>query len=207
MQFSLFADIVQQNGWLSNPMQRVYFRDRPNFYIGKKNDIPKYTSKKNQGVFQLADDIERLPHSRMKFPLGMRLNYYINEYLVVKTYYRYYFDDWGITSQTANIELPVKVGGKFTLYPNYRYYTQTKADYFAPYEAHLSTEKYYTSDYDLSAFNSNQYGLGVRYTDIFAKGGVFGLYLKQADLKFSHYQRNTRFNFNIVSLGFKFVTK
>jgi len=207
MQISLFADIVQQNGWLSNPMQRVYFKDRPNFYIGKANDIPRYTSYKNQGVFQLADDIERLPNSRIKFPIGMRLNYYINEYLVLKTYYRYYFDDWGITSQTANIELPVKIAEKFTLYPSYRYYTQTEADYFAPYEAHLTTEKFYTSDYDLSAFNSNQYGFGIRYTDIFAKGSIFNLFLKQADLKYSYYKRNTNFHFNIVSLGFKFVTK
>ena len=207
MQISFFADIVQQNGWLSNPMQRVYFKDRPNFYIGKAYDIPRYTSTKNQGVFQLADDIERLPNSRIKFPLGMRLSYYINEFLVLKTYYRYYFDDWGITSQTANIELPIKIADKFTLYPNYRYYTQTQADYFAPYETHLTTEKFYTSDYDLSAFNSNQYGFGVRYTDIFAKGSIFNLFLKQADLKYSYYKRNTNFHFNIVSLGFKFITK
>lgn len=206
MQFSVFADIVMQNGWLSNPMQRVYFKNRPNFYIGKANDISSYTTTSNKGVFQLADDIERLPDSRIKFPLGMRLNYYINEFLVIKTYYRYYFDDWGITSQTANIELPIKIGEKFTLYPNYRYYTQTQADYFAPYEEHLTTQKFYTSDYDLSAFNSNQYGFGVRYTDIFAKNGVLSLFLKQADLKYSYYKRNSDFHFGIISLGFKFVT-
>ncbi len=207
MQISLFADIVQQNGWLSNPMQRVYFKDRPNYYIGKANDIPFYTTSKNQGVFQLADDFERLPSSRIKFPVGMRLNYYINEFLVVKTYYRYYFDDWGITSQTANVELPIKIASKFTLYPSYRYYTQTQADYFAPYEAHTTADEFYTSDYDLSAFNANQYGFGIRYTDIFAKGNIWQLFLKQADLKYSYYKRNTNFNFNIISLGFKFVTK
>jgi hypothetical protein len=37
---------------------------------------------------------------------------------------------------------------------------------FCPYEKHLLTEKYYTSDYDLSKFDS-QYGLGFTYTDIF----------------------------------------
>ena len=207
MQISLFADIVQQKGWLSNPMQRVYFKDKPNYYIGKAADIPFYTTTKNQGVFQLADDFERLPSARIKFPLGMRFNYYINEFLVLKTYYRYYFDDWGVTSQTANVELPIKIGGKFTLYPSYRYYTQTQADYFAPYEAHTTAETYYTSDYDLSAFNSNQYGFGVRYTDIFAKGNIWYLFLKQADLKYSHYQRNTGLHFDIVSLGFKFIVK
>ncbi len=208
MQVSFFMDVVQQTGWLSNPMQRVYFKDRPNFYVGVASDIPVYTTTANQGVFQLADDIERLPDTRLKIPVGVRLNYYINEFLVVKSYYRYYSDDWGITSHTASIELPIKLGGKFTLYPSYRYYEQTQADYFAPYEEHSILDQFYTSDYDLSAFNSNQYGMGIRYTDIFAKGSIFTkLFLKQADLKFSHYERNTTFNFNIVTLGFKFVTK
>lgn len=207
MQISLFADIVQQRGWLSNPMQRVYFKDRPNFYIGNRNDISRYTSPSNQGVFQLADDIERLPHVRYKFPMGIRLHYYINDFLVLRTYYRYYFDTWGIKSHTFDIEVPVKISSKFTLYPDFRYYTQTQSYYFAPYETHLSTEQYYTSDYDLSAFNARKYGLRLRYTDVFTRNNLWFLGLKQVDLRFSHYQRNSLFHFNIVSLGFKFVTK
>ncbi|AJR04170.1 DUF3570 domain-containing protein [Siansivirga zeaxanthinifaciens] len=204
-QFSIFFDLVQQKGWLSNPMQRVYFADVDNYYIGDPTDIPYYTSAINQGVFQLADDIERLPNSRFKIPVGARLNYYLNEMFTLRTYYRYYTDDWGIKSHTAEVELPIKITSKFTLYPSYRYYNQTEADYFAPYETALSTSEFYTSDYDLSKFNANQYGFGVSYTDIFATKHIWKFGLKSIDLKYNNYKRNTGLTANIISAGCKFV--
>jgi len=204
-QFSIFADIIQQDGWLANPMQRVYFSDRDNYYIGNASSISNYTSKTNTNVFQLADDIERLPDTRFKIPIGARFNYYINEVLTLRTYYRYYYDDWGINSNTASVELPIKISDKFTLYPSYRYYNQTAADYFAPYEKLVSTDKYYTSDNDLSKFNSNQFGFGVSYTDIFTKRRIWKLGLKSVDLRYSYYKRNTGLKSGIITTGLKFI--
>ncbi|MCF6241081.1 MAG: DUF3570 domain-containing protein [Bacteroidales bacterium] len=204
-QISIFGDFVMQEGWLANPMQRVYFADKANYYIGNATDIPIYTSTENQRVFQLADDIERLPDTRMKIPVGLRFNQYINEFIVIRTYYRFYYDDWGIYSHTANIEIPVKLGMNFTIYPTYRYYTQTAADYFAPYETHLSTETYYTSDYDLSEFYSNQFGFGIKYTNILMKKHLGKIAVKNIDLHYNYYQRDSGFDAHIVSLGFKFV--
>jgi len=204
-QISLFFDLVQQNGWLANPMQRVYFSDRDNYYIGNASSISNYTSPTNTDVFQLADDIERLPDSRFKIPVGFRFNQYINEVVTLRTYYRYYYDDWGIQSSTAEIELPIKISDTFTLYPSFRHYTQTAADYFAPFEQHISTEEFYTSDYDLSEFNSNQIGFGFSYTDIFTKRKIWKLGLKSIDVKFNSYKRNTGLKANIISAGFKFV--
>ena len=204
-QISVFSDIVAQKGWLSNPMQRVYFADKDNYFIGNPDDIPNYTSPSNKEVFQLADDIERLPDSRLKTPVGMRLNYYINEYFVLRNYYRYYFDDWGINAHTANVELPIKITDSFTLYPSYRYYTQSASDYFAAFDEHLSTEKFYTSDYDLSEFNSSQYGFEVQYNDIFTKAHLWMVGLKTINLNYSYYKRNTGLEAHIVSLGMKFI--
>lgn len=205
MQFSLFFDLLSQQGMLSTPYQRVYFADKANYYIGDPQYISVYTTPQNQGVYQLADDIERLPNTRFKVPFGARLNYYLNERVTVRTYYRYYWDNWGVTANTVSIELPVKVTDKFTVYPSYRYYTQDKAKYFAPFETHLSTEKYYTSDYDLSTFNANQYGFGVSYTDIFTSLKILKFGLKNLDLRFSHYDRNDGLNANIITFGVKFV--
>lgn len=204
-QISFFLDVVKQQGWLSNPLQRVYFGDIPNYYIGNPSSIPNYTSFTNKDVFQLADDIERMPNSRFKIPIGMRFNYYINEYLALRTYYRYYFDDWGVNSNTANLEVPIKVSEKFTFYPAFRYYNQTHADYFAPYEQNLSTGTYYTSDYDLSKFSAQQYGLGVGYTDIFTKYHLLKFGLKSINLRYSAYRRNSGFKANIITGGFTFV--
>ncbi len=204
-QFSLSLDIVYQQGWLANPMQRVYFADKKNYFIGNPESIPIYTSPENKDVFQLADDIERLPNTRFKTPIGLRFNYYVNERLALRTYYRYYFDDWGITSHTASLEIPIKLGSRFTIYPSYRYYTQTAADYFAPFEEHLSTDEFYTSDYDLSEFEANQYGFGVSYTDIFAKGHIGKFGIKNVDLRYHQYDRSTGLTSWIISGGIKFV--
>ncbi len=204
-QISIFSDIVMQKGWLSNPMQRVYFKDKANFYIGNPNYIDTYTTKANVGVFQLADDIERLPDNRFKLPIGIRFHQYINEQFVLKTYYRYYFDDWGIKAHTFNVELPIKLGGKYTIYPNYRYYTQTQADYFAPFDQLLSTQKYYTSDYDLSKYNANQFGIGFKYYDVFTSKHIGKFGLKYLTLNYNYYKRNTGLKAHIVAFGVQFV--
>ncbi len=192
MQASLSLDLVQQQGLLSTPFQRIYFSDINHTLISGTN-------------FARADNIERLPDTRFKTAIGGRLNYFINEMFVVRTYYRYYSDDWGISSNTASIEIPIKIADKFTLYPSYRYYNQTAADYFYPYEGALSTEEFYTSDYDLSKFSANQYGFGVSYTDIFTKLKIGSYGLKSIDLKFDQYKRDSGLHYILVSGGIKFV--
>ncbi len=190
VQGSLALDFVQQQGLLSTPFQRVYFGDVADSFIDD---------------FQLADAIERLPDSRFKVAVGGRLNWFLNETFTVRTFYRYYFDDWGINSHTASIEVPIKITDKFTLYPSYRFYNQTAADYFRPYEQALSTDEFYTSDYDLSEYSANQFGFGVSYTDIFAKAHLWKFGLKSIDLKFYQYDRDTTFSSSIITAGFKFV--
>jgi len=204
-QISFSSDITYQKGWLANPLNRVYFADRDNFFIGNPSSIPNYTSASNQDVFQLADDIERLPSNRLKVPIGVRYNYYINEFLIVRTYYRYYFDTWGINSNTFNIELPIKLGEKFTLYPNFRFYNQTAVDYFGSFEQLLSTSNFYTSDYDLSKFTSNQFGSGIKYTDKLTKGHLGKFRLKNISLNYNYYKRNTGLKAHIVTFGTKFI--
>jgi len=190
LQGSIFLDAVLQNGLLSTPFQRVYFADINDFFIED---------------FQLADDVERLPDNRFKLPIGGRLNYFLNDTFIIRTYYRFYMDDWGITSHTASVEIPVKLSNSFTLYPTYRYYTQTAADYFNEKEAALSSQSFYTSDYDLSGFNAHQYGAGLRYKDIFTNAKLLTFGLKTIDLRFSNYSRSDGLDAFIFTLGTTFV--
>lgn len=190
IQGSLVLDVVLQKGLLSTPFQRVYFSDVDDFFIDN---------------FQLADAIEQMPNTRIKVALGGRLNFCLNENFVLRTFYRYYEDDWSVKSHTASIEMPIKLSDRFTIYPGYRFYIQSKAEYFAPYEEHISTNKYYTSDYDLSGFNANQYNIGISYKDIFTKMHIWKFGLKSIDLKFSHYNRSSSLNASIITAGCKFV--
>ena len=175
---------------LSTPFQRVYFGDVEDFFIDD---------------FQLGDDVERLPDTRIKLPIGGRLNYFLSDIVVLRSYYRFYWDDWGIVSHTASLEAPVKLSDKFTIYPNYRFYTQTAADYFFEKEAALSTFEFYTSDYDLSNYEAHQYGMGIQYKDIFANAKVLSFGLKSIDLRFNQYDRSDGLNAFILTLGTTFV--
>ena len=143
LQVSLSAEAIYMDGLLSTPFHRVYFEDQ---------NIP---------------DIERLPSSRLKLPFSIRATYFPLEKLVVRSYYRFYTDDFGIQAHTASIETPIKLNDYFTVIPFYRYHTQTGSDYFAPFATHLSADEFYSSDYDLSALSSNKFGLGLGYSPLY----------------------------------------
>lgn len=186
LQMSFMLESTFMNGLLSTPFHRVYFKDQ---------DLP---------------DIERLPSQRLKLPIGARLNYYLTDWLLMRSYYRYYWDDWGMTGHTASIELPIKLNRFFAVYPHYRYHTQSAVDYFAPYKEHDAATELYTSDFDLSALESHTFGLGILYSPSggiaktkvpFIKGKQ--LSLDAIDFKASIYNRSTGLNGYIVSLGFK----
>ena len=105
---SITLEATYQSGLLSTPFHRIYFID-----------FSKH-------------DIERLPDHRLKIPIGLHLNYYVNKYMVVRFFYRYYFDDFDIKANSAGIEIPIKPFRNFMLAPFYRFHSQTASKYFEP---------------------------------------------------------------------------
>ena len=190
LQMGLSAEVIYMSGLLSTPFHRVYFNDssRP--------------------------DIERLPSKRLKIPFGVRLNYFPLDNLVLRSYYRFYYDDFGLTAHTFEVETPIKLGKTLTISPFYRYHTQTAADYFAPYAAHSKSQEFYTSDYDLSALDSHKVGVGIKYNPLFGivrtkpffkKRRVFSM--KYLELRGATYQRSTGLNAFIGSINIGFGIK
>lgn len=177
LQLLFSAEGVQQQGYLSLPFHRVYYQDG--------------------SVHQ-----ENLPDSRFKIPLGIRASYFAGDKFIIKGYYRYYTDDWGLHSHTANIEVPVKLTPFISVSPFYRFYNQTAIKYFAPYKVHTAQNVYHTSNYDLAAFSSNFFGAGVRLAP---PKGVFGKkHFSMLELRYGHYAKNIQMNADIVSMNLKF---
>lgn len=177
-QVAILADVVGQNGFLSLPFHRVYFSN------GK-------------------DTIERLPSSRFKLPIGFRANYFLGDNLILRGYYRYYADNWGIRANTANLEVAYKVSPFFSISPFYRYYQQSAARYFAPYELARPTQNFFTSNYEYAKFTSQFFGVGFR---VAPPAGVFGWQgLHELEIRYGHYAQNTDLMSNVISLslGFK----
>jgi len=175
LQGIILMDGVYQTGYLGLPFHRVYFND------GTPN-------------------IENLPSQRLKLPIGMRLNYFLGDKIILRSYYRYYIDSWGLQSHTASLEVPVKITPFFSVSPFYRYYTQTSVKYFASYEVHTASDQFYTSNYSLSAFDSQFYGVNFRIAP--PKGLFNGL--NSLELRYGHYSQTTNLVSDVISVDLKF---
>ena len=173
MQMSILADFAYQEGILSKPFHRVYFNNNTVFF-------------------------EKLPDTRIKIPVGVRLHYFAGDNLIFRLYYRYYWDDWGIRANTASLEVPVKITPNFSVSPFYRFSAQTAAKYFNAYATANPTDKYFTSNYDLSKFNSHNIGVNLHFVP-----NNFGI-VNSIDLRYSYYTRTDGLKANNITVAFKF---
>jgi hypothetical protein len=177
LQGLIMVEPSYQQGLLATRYQRVYF---------------------NNGSLKA----EFLPSERMKLPIGARLNYFVGDNIVLRSFARYYVDNWGIKSETAELETSIKLTPFASVSPFYRYYQQTESKYFAAYGQHTINQEFFSSDYDLSKFHSNYYGAGIRFAP---PAGVLGVSrLSMLELRYGHYTRSNGLNSNILSMNLRF---
>ncbi len=177
LQVMFIAEMIKQQGFLGLPFHRVYLNNN-------------------------AVVVENLPDTRTKIPLGIRASYFLGDKIIVRGFYRYYHDNWGLNAHTINLETPIKINPYFSVIPFYRYYSQTAVDYFAPYKMHTTADQYFTSNYDLSKFNSNFYGAGFKITPL---KGVLGIQrISMLEMRYGHYSRTNGLNSDIITLSMKF---
>lgn len=205
MQAQFVYNLTAQFGLLSTPFHRVFFATDTtgwNFDLDRIKRLPD----------SFVDrDIERLPNEKFKHAFGLRTSNYLNNWLIARSFYRYYFDSFGIKAHTLSIELPIKPTRFISVYPFYRYHTQTAASYFAPFFEHTPNETYYTSDYDLAAFSSHKYGVGIKFSPAF---GIVSVQefpfqqrastLKSIELRIGKYSRSNGLSSFIISSGLSF---
>jgi hypothetical protein len=74
--------------------------------------------------------------------------------------YRYFWDDWGIASHTAEVSLRLPVGGSHYIEPRFRWYRQSEADFYTPYLIDGQVLPAFASaDSRLAEFDAYTYGL------------------------------------------------
>ncbi len=177
LQVLFIFEPTYQKGLLATKYQRDYFTDG-------------------------SEKAETLPDHRFKVPLGVRANYFLGDNIIIRSFYRYYQDDWGLKAHTIDIETAVKITPFVSISPFYRFYTQNAVDYFAAYGQHAPSDIYYTSDYDLSKFTSNYFGAGIRLAP---PKGVLGIqHLGSFELRYGHYKRSNGLQSDALTLHLKF---
>ncbi len=174
----LYPEFIYQQGLLATPYHRVYFTD---------DDSAK---------------VENFPKEKFRFPIGIKVNYFAGSRTILKAFYGFYTDNFGVTGNSLELETSVKATSKLTLSPFIRFNQQSASDYFQPFGQHDPMAGFYTSDYDLSNFNSVKAGIGLRYAPYkyFSKRNLFDEVL----FRYAFFKRSDQLTSHMFTVSFVF---
>jgi hypothetical protein len=216
----LSANYTRQSGYLSNPYKFVYIRGEVTAeeyylisrYASEGIDWGRITNLEMVGLELFRDN---RPDSRNLFSLSSRLNQYLPALdAAVHLDYRFYADDWDVHSHTFQLQWIQQLPWGLTVTPNLRYYSQTQADFFAPYFLAPRADGFYSSDFRLSDFGA--LAGGVTVSKRFNRGIRLDLgveyYTHRGDLKlggggedgyadFSYWMTHARLNVDLSAPG------
>lgn len=103
---------------------------------------------------------ELKPDSRNGYGIKIGYQESLSERVSTHLNYRFYNDDWKITSHTLDTLIYYEFDKSLTLNGGIRYYTQTKADFYGEM---FSNERFASSDERMNAFNALTYKVGASY--------------------------------------------
>ena len=150
--------------------------------------------------------LEQRPDERNQFNANMRYVQHIDwTDASLHAGYRFFGDDWGITSHTMDANWAQPLGHGWTITPSVRYYSQDAANFYTPYmvtfkDSHAKNginrsnlQKHYSSDYRLAGYGALSGGMAIR--KLFAKGIAldvgFEYYTHQSALRLGGGQSNS----------------
>lgn len=129
--------ITQHNGYLSDPYKQVWVRGIP--------------------------QVENRPTNKTQFVITAGYRYFFpDKNAAIHTNVRLYEDSWNMKSETFEVKWVQSLANNWQIIPSFRYYTQSQADFYAPYYLDvLEDDQNASSDYRLSPFGSISVGAQV----------------------------------------------
>ena len=173
--FGLSGIIDYQRGLLSTPFHRVYFTDE-------------------------TVAVERLPNQRVRFPLAFQYNRFIGATSILKSTIGISLDNFGIISESLELEWVTIIDPSFAIRIFGRVYNQSGSKYFAAFGEHKPEAEFYTSDYDLSSMSSFKIGAGMKWSlnSDPAKKWTFD----KIEFRYAFYKRSNQLSAHILSFQF-----
>lgn len=107
---------------------------------------------------------DKRPRQRDATAVQVRWNHHIKEAdASARMSYRYYSDSFQVKAHTVALEVVKPLGNGWTLTPGVRYYTQSKASFYAdaPFPGNASSATYYSADQRLGTFGAVTLGMTV----------------------------------------------
>jgi hypothetical protein len=151
---SLNFEGITDEGYLNNPYRSVRFVDP--------------TAGRGFSYQQ-----ERYPETRTSGAASLRGKYFLPWGASATVGYRWFEDTWGLAAHTGELAYAQSFGEDWTLEANYRYYTQSGADFYSDLFPRRDAQNFLARDKELSAFDSHQFGVGVTYEFFRRQQGTF----------------------------------
>ena len=142
-------------------------------------------------------EYETVPDGRRRDALSIRYKQALDKNSV-QLGYSYYWDDWGISSSTYDLRYYFRPNENIQLEPNYRFYTQSAADFFAT--TFVETQALMSSDSDLGDYDGHSTGLQI----YFFNNKLLGYERITFDIGLNYYQRSDDLDYYWLTFGASF---
>lgn len=137
-------EAITDEGFLNNPYRSVRYLD-------------------SSSGLGYSFESEVYPQTRTSNAIALTGRYHLPYRAAVNGDYRFFTDTWGIKAHTAEIGYTQPWGPKWIFEGSYRYYTQTRADFYADLFPRSDAQNFEGRDKELATFKSNSIGVGVTY--------------------------------------------
>ena len=137
-------EAITDEGFLNNPYRSVRYLDP--------------TSSKGYSY-----EAEQYPFTRTSNALSIRSKYYLPYRAALSGEYRFFNDTWGIQAHTLGLGYTHPWKDRWMIDLRYRFYTQTKADFYNDLFPRAQAQNFLARDKELSTFNSHSIGIGASY--------------------------------------------
>lgn len=144
MIMSLNYDIITDKGFLNNPYRSVRYLD-PGEAIGYDYQLEVY------------------PETRTSNAASIGLRYFLPYRAAIYGSYRYFIDSWDIQADTFEIGYVHPLNDNWTFEANFRYYSQTQANFYNDLFDFEDQFTIFARDKELSTFTDINVGFGVSY--------------------------------------------
>ena len=165
-----------EDGYLSNPYYNVV--------------------RNNNGV--TADVVaEKRPETRVSTGFNIKYIKSLSDKLSLNVKYKFYNDDWDITSHTIDLNNYYELNESIILGFGLRYYTQSEAKFYNESIKYFTNEEYASHDDRLSNFDAITYkgSIEYKYNDKISYNGSINLYDQSTDLSATYFSVGFKYSF------------
>jgi hypothetical protein len=137
-------ETITDEGYLQNPYRSMRYRD---------DDVP--------AGYAWAPEV--YPSTRTSNAASLNARYFLWYRAALHGEYRYFTDTWGVDANTVRVGYVQPVGAQWTLEAGYRWYDQSRADFYSDLFPSANAQNFMGRDKELSTFQSHMYSAGASY--------------------------------------------